>query len=74
MTYPKIAREMGWEGKVTVSFVVYENGHVDGIKIIESSGIGILDKNAVETIKKVSPFPKPPVKAELIVPIAYRLE
>lgn len=74
LTYPRAARKMGWEGKVTVSFVVCENGHVESIKIIETSGIWILDKNAVETIKRVSPVPKPPVKAELIVPIVYRLE
>lgn len=74
LTYPRIAREMGWEGKVTVSFIVSESGYVDGIKITESSGFGVLDKNAVETIKKVSPFPRPPVKAELIIPIVYRLE
>jgi protein TonB len=74
LTYPKIAREMGWEGKVTVSFIVSESGYVDNIKIIETSGVNILDKNAVETIKRVSPFPRPPVKAELIMPIVYRLE
>lgn len=74
LTYPRVARKMGWEGKVTVSFVVCENGYVDSIKIIETSGIRILDNNAVDTIRRVSPFPKPPVKAELIVPIVYRLE
>ncbi len=74
LAYPHMARKMGWEGKVTVSFVVRESGHVENIKIIESSGVGILDKNAVETIKRVLPFPKPPVKAELIMPIAYKLE
>lgn len=74
LTYPRVARKMGWEGKVTVSFVVCENGYVESIKIIETSGIRILDNNAVDTIRRVSPFPKPPVKAELIVPIVYRLE
>lgn len=73
LSYPHMARRMGWSGKVTVSFVVCESGYVENIKIIESSGVGILDKNAVETIKKVSPFPKPPVKAEFIIPIVYRL-
>ncbi len=74
LTYPRAARKMGWEGKVTVSFVVCENGYVESIKIIETSGIWILDKNAVDTVRKVSPVPKPPVKAELIVPIVYKLE
>jgi protein TonB len=74
LSYPHMARKRGWEGRVTVSFIVYESGHVENIKILESSGFGILDKNAVETIKRVSSFPKPPVRAELIMPIVYRLE
>lgn len=73
LSYPYMARKMGWEGRVTVSFVVSENGSASDIKIIESSGFDILDKNALETVKKVSPFPKPPVRAEVIIPIVYRL-
>lgn len=74
LSYPHMARKRGWEGRVTVSFIVYESGHVENIKILESSGFGILDKNAIETIKRVCPLPKPPVRAELIMPIVYRLE
>jgi protein TonB len=74
LSYPHMARRMGWAGKVTVSFVVCENGYVENLKILETSGFGLLDKNAMETIKKVLPFPKPPVRAELIMPIVYRLE
>lgn len=73
ISYPYIARRMGWEGKVTVSFVVSENGYIDNIKIKETSGFEILDKNAIETIKKVCPFPKPSVEALIVVPIVYRL-
>ena len=69
-----MARKMGWSGKVLVSFIVYETGNAENIKIMESSGFAALDKNAVETIRKVCPFPKPPVKAELIIPVVYRLE
>ena len=72
--YPRIARKMGWEGKIIVSFVVYGDGHVEHVKILESSGFKILDKNTVKIIKKASPFPRPPVKAELIIPIEYKLE
>ena len=74
LSYPQMARKMGWEGKVIISFIICENGHAENIKIKESSGFGVLDKNAVETIKRVLPFPKPPVRAELIMPIVYRLE
>ena len=71
--YPETAREMGWQGKVKVSFVISSDGFVKDVQILQSSGIEILDKNAVETVKKASPFPRPPVAAQLIIPISYRL-
>jgi len=72
ITYPRLARKMGWEGKVVVSFIIYEDGTVINIKIVKSSGFALLDKNAVESIKKAVPFPSPPVRAELVVPVSYR--
>lgn len=65
---------MGWSGRAVVSFVINENGRALNEKILESSGFEVLDSNVIETIRAVSPFPKPPVKAELRVPINYRLE
>jgi len=73
ISYPRLARKMGWEGKVVVSFVICEDGTVVNIKIVKSSGFALLDKNAVESIKKAVPFPSPPVRAELVVPVSYRL-
>lgn len=74
LTYPMIARKMGWSGKVTVSFTVREDGSVEDIGIVESSGFAVLDKNAVETIKECCPLPKPLVKTALLMPIVYRLQ
>jgi periplasmic protein TonB len=74
ITYPERARKMGWQGKVVASFVILENGQAAGIKIAQSSGFPVLDNNVVATIKEVAPFPKPPVQAELHVPIIYRLQ
>ncbi|MDA8388593.1 MAG: energy transducer TonB [Nitrospiraceae bacterium] len=74
LSYPRIAREMGLSGRVVVSFIVRRNGDVEDIRILEGSGCAILDKRAVETIKKVCPLPRPPAKAQLKVPIIYRLE
>jgi len=73
ITYPKMARQRGWQGKVIISFVISSDGHAKAIEIVESSGIGSLDKNAVEAVKRASPFPKPPVAAQLIIPIRYQL-
>jgi len=73
LSYPQAARKMGWSGKVTISFVICENGNAEDIKIIESSGFGILDRSAVETLRKVLPFPEPPLRAQIVIPIAYKL-
>jgi len=73
VSYPHVARKRGWTGKVVVSFIVSEKGLVNDIRIVESSGFPILDNNAIETIKKAAPFPKPPVRAELVMPIVYKI-
>lgn len=73
LSYPRIARQMGWEGKVVVSFIVCIDGYARDIKIKEGSGVELLDKNAIETVKKASPFPRPPVEAQLLIPIKYSL-
>lgn len=73
LTYPLLARKMGWKGQVTVSFIICEKGTVEQIRIIKSSGYRILDENVESTIREVQPFPKPPVRAEIIIPVVYRL-
>ncbi len=73
LNYPKIARQMGWEGKVIISFIVCIDGHARDIIIKEGSGIELLDKNAVAAVQTASPFPKPPIEAQLIIPVKYTL-
>ncbi len=74
LLYPRIARRMGWTGKVVVAFTVCKGGYVKDIEVIKGTGFAVLDRNAVETIRQASPFPDPPVEAKIIVPIAYRLD
>ncbi|MCP4671821.1 MAG: energy transducer TonB [Desulfobacula sp.] len=71
--FPRIARKMGWEGKVVVEFIICKDGTVKDILTVQSSGFKALDKNAVESIKKAAPFPKPPTTAKLIIPVVYQL-
>ncbi len=73
IVYPNQARRMGWHGKVLTSFIIHLDGTVTDVRILNSSGFKILDDNAVTTIKEVSPFPKPPITAKIIIPISYRL-
>ena len=74
LVYPQAARNMGWSGKVVVTFVVSINGGVDKIKVLAGSGYEVLDRNAVETVRKAAPFPRPPISVELVLPIGYNLE
>ena len=74
LTYPPQARTMGWQGALTVSFVIKVTGHVERLRVLRSSGYEILDRNVLETVRMVQPFPKPPVKAEIIIPVLYSLE
>lgn len=71
--YPILARKRGWEGKVTVSFIVASDGRAKNITIIQSSEKDVLDASAVAAVKKASPFPRPPIEANIIIPIVYRL-
>lgn len=74
LVYPPLAKKFGWMGSLTVSFVIHENGSAELIRIVKSSGYEVLDQNVVRTIKHLQPFPKPPVKAELVIPVMYRLQ
>jgi protein TonB len=73
VSYPDKARRMGWQGKVLLSFIITAEGAVKAFKIIQSSGFTILDKSAIESVREAAPFPKPPVEAQLVIPIIYRL-
>lgn len=74
LDYPPVARRMEWSGKVVVAFVVAESGDVRSVHVKESSGYPLLDHSAVDTVKRVAPFPRPPVAAEIVMPVQFRLE
>ena len=74
LAYPSEARRMGLRGRVTVNFIILENGLARSIRIIESSGYDVLDRSVVETIRRCQPFPKPPARAELTISIVFRLK
>ena len=74
VTYPDAAKRMGWQGKVVLSFIIAADGSVRAFRIIQGSGFKMLDRSAIETVQETAPFPKPPVEAELVIPIVYRLE
>ena len=73
LIYPAQAKKMGWEGKVIVSFIISSGGQARDIMLSKSSGHEILDDNALKAVRIAAPFPKPPVEAQIIVPVLYRL-
>ena len=73
VVYPKIARQMGWQGRVKVSFIIFADGFAKDVNIIQTSGIEVLDMSAIKAVKDASPFPKPPCEAQIIIPLVYKL-
>lgn len=73
LIYPPMARKMGWNGRTVVSFVIAEDGSVHNLRVMETSGYPLLDKSASETVRLAAPFPKPPVRAEIVVPISFKM-
>ena len=77
--YPKIAQMRGWQGTVVVDLEIDIKGAVISVKIKKSSTYEVLDNEALEMIKKASPFPAPPESLRgknfnVLVPISFKLE
>lgn len=75
--YPPMARMNNWQGKVVLKFVVTEDGTVENLEVVQSSGHAVLDEAAMDTIRRASPLPlkhelgKPRVTFQF--PISYTL-
>ncbi|MGQ9508134.1 MAG: energy transducer TonB [Thermodesulfobacteriota bacterium] len=50
--YPREARKRGYEGEVLLKVEVLSNGRVGKIEVKSSSGYEILDRSAIETVKR----------------------
>ena len=77
--YPKIAQMRGWQGTVIADLEIDSKGSVMSVKIKKSSTYEVLDNEALEMIKKASPFPPPPENLRsknfnVLVPISFKLE
>jgi TonB family protein len=74
LIYPPVAIENSWEGAVMVSFLVDNNGNIDSVRILKSSGRRLLDLNALSAVKHAAPFPKSSSRVEIRLPVLYKLE
>ncbi|MBW2015614.1 MAG: TonB family protein [Deltaproteobacteria bacterium] len=55
--YPIEAKENLIEGRLLLLFRLNRNGHLIGLRVLESSGHQILDREAQRAVKAASPFP-----------------
>ena len=77
--YPRRAVRRGWEGVVRIRLDVDADGRINNLRIVESSGHGILDRNALKTLKKFKRIPGIPKRRlegqglHIVLPVVYRL-
>ena len=73
VVYPNQARMMGISGRAVYSFIIRQDGHIEGLTMVSSAGLDSLDAAGLRAIQKASPFPAPPAPARLKVPIVFSL-
>jgi protein TonB len=76
LRYPAEAKRQRLRGQAQVSFVVSASGGVGSIRLVSSSGSPILDRAAIETVRRAAPFPAIPAGAArsswpFTVPLAF---
>lgn len=76
MKYPQVAIRAGIEGRVTVQFVVDENGNVQNPRVIRGIGGGC-DEEALRVVKTAQFSPGMqrgrPVQVQMSLPILFKL-
>jgi TonB family protein len=58
LRYPPVARRNGWEGSVVISMVITEEGQINGIHLVQSSGYDVLDRATITAIRQVRTIKK----------------
>lgn len=76
--YPRIARRGRKQGLVVLSVTIDEAGKILEVRVAKSSGHGVLDRSAAETVRSLKRLPKPPgalgwSRHKIKVPIRYTL-
>jgi protein TonB len=77
--YPKIAQMRQWQGEVLLNIEIDPQGNLVKANILEESRYKILNNEAIDMVKRASPFPQPPEELRLknftvLVPISFKLE
>jgi TonB family protein len=73
-SYPRIARESGWEGVVLLSVDIDSSGNVIDVRLEQSSGHSALDDSAMDTIRNWKFEQSDHGQQNKLVRIPFRLE
>jgi len=76
--YPLRARRRGQQGRVEITFLIYANGRIEEIQILQSAGVKSLDKSARQAVQAISgqyPFPTEITRSQwqFSIKISYEL-
>ncbi|MDN2568354.1 energy transducer TonB, partial [Aquibium sp. A9E412] len=63
LRYPAEARRQRLRGEVQVAFTVSRDGGVAALRVARSSGSPVLDRAALDTVRRAAPFPPIPAAA-----------
>ncbi len=77
LTFPRLAKRLGYSGTTHVAIALSKTGIVRDLTVSQPSGYEILDKAAIATLEKVLQTTKPPKSIEieqLVIPIAFNLK
>jgi periplasmic protein TonB len=76
--YPSMARMNRWQGKVVLRAVVRDTGELVDLQVAESSGHAVLDRDAIEVMRRASPITLKHSLGQsqvvLHIPISYTLQ
>jgi len=74
--YPRKARRLGYEGIVMLKVLINENGRVDDLTVLKSSGHTVLDRAALSAVRKwlFEPGTEGGIKKKMWVKIPVRFD
>lgn len=64
-SYPPVAKRLGQEGEIQISFTVLSGGTIQNLKVLKSSGFSSLDNGALDSVNRSLPLPPIPSELEM---------
>ena len=76
--YPRMAIRRGWQGAVRLGLRIQSNGALLNIRVVSSSGYGILDRAAIDSLQQVKYLPAAVAvlngrNMDVVLPVSFNL-